>query len=323
MPTGRPTGATALRRVDREPVSLRVKPVPSGQRVVDTVCHAACGLFQQAILHQPGDKPARVKRTRERRELFRSTVPPATTVKEEHRRPGHLCGCPRGRVDVDHQFYAIAIGVGFNERVADMSRCTSSGFDEEGDARKAVFIGLPYSNDMGRQGQEWNPPPLPLVDGETVLEAQPDQASLTQRYTEHAVRFIRRHRDEPFLLYLTHMHVHLPLYVADRFLQDSTNGLYGASVACIDWSTGVILHTLRQFGLDQNTIVMFTSDNGSRCDFGPSNGHLHGKKGLTWEGGARVPLLARWPGLIPAGVVRHELTTGMDLLPRITELGTW
>ncbi len=189
---------------------------------------------------------------------------------------------------------------------------TRHGFDE--------YFGLPYSNDMGRQGQKWNPPPLPLLDGETVIEAQPDQASLTQRYTEHAVRFMRRHRGEPFIVYLAHMHVHLPLYVPDRFLRDSANGRYGASVECVDWSTGVILHTLRQLGLEQNTLVMFTSDNGSRCDFGASNGHLRGKKGSTWEGGARVPLLARWPGVIPAGVVRDDLTTGMDLLPTFAEL---
>jgi arylsulfatase A-like enzyme len=182
------------------------------------------------------------------------------------------------------------------------------------------YFGLPYSNDMGRQSGRPPLPPLPLLDGEDVLEAQPDQASLTQRYAEHCVRFVRDARDGPFLLYLAHMHVHLPLYVPERFVSESLNGRYGAAVACVDWVMGVLLHEIRRLGLDRNTLVLFTSDNGSRCDFGPSNGHLRGKKGSTWEGGFRTPLLARWLGVVPAGARCHGLVTGMDFLPTFAEL---
>ena len=109
-------------------------------------------------------------------------------------------------------------------------------------------------------------PPLPLLEDEDLLELQPDQRSLTIRYVEHSVRFIRRHRGRPFLLYLAHMHVHLPHYPPEAFLRRSRNGPYGAAVECIDWSVAVILHELRSLGLAENTLVLFTSDNGSRGD---------------------------------------------------------
>jgi arylsulfatase A len=150
------------------------------------------------------------------------------------------------------------------------------------------------------------------MDGEEVLEAQPDQASLTQRYAEHSVRFLHETRDRPFLLYLAHMHVHLPLYVPERLLSASTNGRYGATVACFDWVMGVLLHELRTLGLERNTLVLFTSDNGSRCDFGPSNGVLRGKKATTWEGDFRTPLIARWPGVVPEGATCRVPVSGID-----------
>lgn len=183
---------------------------------------------------------------------------------------------------------------------------TRHGFDS--------YYGLPYSNDMGRQ-EGIDRPPLPLLDNEDVLEAQPDQAALIERYVEQSVRFIREHRDQPFFLYLAHMHVHLPHYVLERFAAESANDVYGAAVAAIDWSTGVIVAELTRLGLLDDTLIVFTSDNGSRNDFGDSNGPLRGKKGTTWEGGIRVPCIAQWPARIPAGRVCDELTTAMDLLP--------
>jgi arylsulfatase A-like enzyme len=184
---------------------------------------------------------------------------------------------------------------------------TRHGFDR--------YYGLPYSNDMGRQTGREDGVPLPLLRDEQVIEQQPDQASITQRYVEESVRFMRQNRDRPFLLYLAHMYVHLPLYVPQRFLAASRNGRYGAAVACIDWAMGVVMHELRRLELDRNTLVLFTSDNGSRCDYGPSNGPLHGRKAQTWEGGLRTPLIARWPGVVGAGATCGELVTGMDLLP--------
>lgn len=190
---------------------------------------------------------------------------------------------------------------------------TRYGFDQ--------YYGLPYSNDMGRQkggGEEY--PPLPLIEDEEVLQEQPDQTSLTERYVEKAVRFIRDNKDNHFFLYLAHMYVHLPLYTPDRFMKQSDNGSYGAAVECVDWSVEVILDELKRLELDQDTIIIFTSDNGSRNDTGVSNTPLRGHKGTTWEGGIRVPCIMRWPGKIPAGIECKDIVTAMDLMPSLTLL---
>ena len=157
------------------------------------------------------------------------------------------------------------------------------------------YYGLPYSNDMGIQSQMWYPrpssllhPPLPLMRDDEVIQEQPDQSGLTERYVEEATRFIRANVKKPFFLYLAHMYVHLPIYAQNRFIRESENGVYGAAVASIDWATGVILAELKRYNLDENTLVIFTSDNGSRLnDGGGSNGPLRGAKGSTWEGGQR------------------------------------
>ncbi len=184
------------------------------------------------------------------------------------------------------------------------------------------YYGLPYSNDMGIQASHlFRPmPPLPLLRDEEVIEQQPDQASLTSRYVEECVRFIRGHRDAPFFLYLAHMHVHVPHYPPWRFLKTAINGPYGAAVECIDWSAGVLFHELRQLGLDGNTLVVFTSDNGSRGDRGGSNLPLRGGKFTTWEGGLRVPCILWWPGVVPAGSTTGEIVTSLDFLPTFAAL---
>jgi arylsulfatase A-like enzyme len=192
---------------------------------------------------------------------------------------------------------------------------TRHGFDS--------YFGLPYSNDMGRQVRnDGRPqaPPLPLLRDEEVVQQQPDQAGLTERYTEECVRFLRENRNGPFFLYFAHMHVHMPLYAPQRFLESSRNGRYGAAVECIDWSVGVLLHELKALGIDENTLVVFTSDNGSIVWGGGSNDPLRGRKGQTWEGGLRVPCLMRWPGRIPAGSVCREVATAMDFLPTFAAL---
>ena len=191
---------------------------------------------------------------------------------------------------------------------------TRHGFDS--------YYGLPYSNDMGIQKPDDVYPPLPLLRDEDVIQEQPDQRALTERYVEEAVRFIRENTDNPFFLYFAHMHVHLPLYAPDRFMRESENGTYGAAVACIDWATDVLLHELKKQGLDENTLVIFTSDNGSRTrGEGGSNDPLRGTKGTTWEGGQRVPCLMRWPSKIPAGATCKELVTAMDFYPSLAALG--
>jgi arylsulfatase A-like enzyme len=164
-------------------------------------------------------------------------------------------------------------------------------------------------------------PPLPLIRDEEVIQEQPDLRALTERYAEEAVRFIRGNKENPFFLYFAHMYVHLPLYAPENLVNASENGDYGACVAGVDWVAKVLFDELKRQGLDENTLVIFTSDNGSRLDNqGGSNGELRGKKGTTWEGGQRVACMMRWPGKIPAGEVRNELITAIDFFPTIAGL---
>lgn len=159
-------------------------------------------------------------------------------------------------------------------------------------------------------------PPLPLMENGTVLQEQPDQAALTERYVAEAVRFMREQKDGPFFLYFAHMYVHLPLYVPQSYIERSQNGRYGAAVEHVDWSVAVILDELKRLGIDEDTCVIFTSDNGSRArDEGGSNAPLRGTKGTTWEGGQRLPCIVRWPGVVPADTVPNAITASIDFLP--------
>jgi len=188
---------------------------------------------------------------------------------------------------------------------------TRHGFDQ--------YYGIPYSNDMvARTGP--GRPPLPLMRDEIVIEAPANQDLLTKRYTEESVRFIREHADEPFFLYLPHAMVHLPLHASDEFRGKSANGIYGDAVEEIDASTGALVAVLRELEIDDNTLILFTSDNGSNGGNGGSNGPLRGRKGQTWEGGQRVPCIAWWPGHVPAGTECAELTAAFDLFPTFAAL---
>jgi arylsulfatase A len=187
---------------------------------------------------------------------------------------------------------------------------TRHGFDE--------YYGIPYSNDMQQANR--GDPPLPIVQNETVIEAPADQSTLTKRYTEEAIRFIEANQETPFFLYLPHTFPHLPLFASPAFKDRSANGRYGDSVEEIDWSTGEILDCLNRLDLEKNTIVIFTSDNGSNGRNGGSNHPLTGIKGSTMEGGMRVPMIAKWPGKIPAGAVCDELATMMDFLPTFSAI---
>lgn len=182
------------------------------------------------------------------------------------------------------------------------------------------YFGLPYSNDMGRQIGRENNPPLPLIHNDEVVQEQPEQRSLTERYVEQCTDFIHQHKEEPFFLYLAHMHVHLPLYAPERFVKNSINGDYGACVECIDWAADCLLHQLEREGLTERTLVIFTSDNGGRGTHGGSNGPLRGNKGTTWEGGQRVPCILYWPGHVPGGTVCHHILSSLDFLPTFASL---
>jgi arylsulfatase A-like enzyme len=243
--------------------------------------------------------------------------------------PGQAVGLP----DTEVSLGALLSSAGYRTQMIGKWHCgdqpaflpTNHGFDH--------YLGLPYSNDMGRQAPPTSGPfapapgkepywlcPLPLLLDDEVIEQQPDQSSLTERYVVEAVRFLREARDDPFFLYLAHLYVHVPLYVQERFARQSDNGAYGAAVESIDWATKVVLHELRALGLEDDTIVIFTSDNGSRGVEGGSNLPLRGAKTTTWEGGMRVPCIVRWPGRVAPGRVTAELATAMDLYPTLAAL---
>jgi arylsulfatase A-like enzyme len=262
-------------------------------------------------------------------------------------RAGMLTGCYPPRVSMNHVL-APRAGIGLNPdetTIASMLKplgyataCvgkwhvgdyqdflpTKHGFDE--------YFGLPYSNDMwpvhydGTPRPKKNYPPLPLIDGEKVIETidnLDEQAQLTTRYTERAVDFIRRNSERPFFLYLPHSMVHVPIAVSDKFKGKSGKGLFGDVVMELDWSVGQILKTLEDVGQDDNTLVIYTSDNGPWLNFGNhagSVGPLRGGKGNTFDGGQREIGLMRWPGRIPAGLVQKEPASSIDLLPTIAEI---
>jgi uncharacterized sulfatase len=171
------------------------------------------------------------------------------------------------------------------------------------------YYGILYSNDMR---------PVQLVENERVAEYPVVQAKLTKEYTRRSIEFIEKNRDQPFFLYLPEAMPHKPLAASDEFYTPETPGdLYSDAVRELDWSVGQILERLRQLGLDKNTLVFFTSDNGPT--FGGSSAGLRGLKGSTYDGGIRVPGIAWWPGRIPAGQVTGEIAATVDVLPTIVE----
>ncbi len=203
---------------------------------------------------------------------------------------------------------------------------TRNGFD--------YYFGIPYSNDMdrvndspkGRQAfqnpkvEYWN---VPLMRNEEIIERPADQTTITKRYTEEAVKFIKSNQTEPFFLYLPHSMPHVPLFRSNEFENKSRRGLYGDIIEEIDWSVGRILDTVRQSQSSENTLVFFTSDNGPWLIFneqGGSAGLLRDGKGSTWEGGMREPTLAWWPGKIKGGTVSRELASTMDIYATASQL---
>ncbi|HWH68699.1 MAG TPA: sulfatase, partial [Candidatus Sulfotelmatobacter sp.] len=221
---------------------------------------------------------------------------------------------------------------------------TRHGFDH--------YLGLPYSNDMGPAEEKaalralerassnapakFGPrgdlgitrgtkPPLPLIRNEAVAEtlAPAQQDSLTERYVEEALKFVREHQAQPFFLYLAHTAVHVPLHPGPAFRGKSKNGLYGDWVEEVDWSVGRVLATLQELKLDRRTLVIFTSDNGPWLTMGLNGGvagPLRGGKGSTWEGGMREPTVAWWPGQIAAGSSCDAVMANFDLLPTFVKL---
>ena len=193
---------------------------------------------------------------------------------------------------------------------------TRHGFDE--------FFGLPYSNDNGPLHPTMRGlPPLPLYDGENVVERDPDQRLFTRRITDRAVGFIERNRERPFFLYVPHIMPHVPIHVSDAFRGRSERGLYGDVIEELDASVGEILAALKKNGVDDRTMVIFFSDNGPFLSYGThagSSGPLREGKLTSWDGGMRSPCIVRWPGRTPAGTVCAEPVMSVDLLPTIAGL---
>jgi len=182
----------------------------------------------------------------------------------------------------------------------------NQGFDE--------FFGLPYSNDMGG---------LYYFRNKEILFEEVDQRFLTRTYTEQALAFIEKHQQQPFFLYVSHNMPHVPLYASPQFEGRSKGGLYGDVVEELDWSVGKILDKLEQLNLSENTLVVFTSDNGPwklMGEAGGSAGGLRAGKQFTFEGGMRVPAVAYWPGTIAAGSEPAGMATMMDWLPTFSQL---
>jgi arylsulfatase A len=230
------------------------------------------------------------------------------------------------------QGYATAIIGKWHLGNQDMFQPLNHGFD--------YWYGTPSSNSQGfyptlkeyaadcifREGYtreniiELSEAKCPLVRNNIVVEVPVDQTQFTQRYTAETIRFITENKDKPFFVYLAHNMPHIPLHASEKFVGSSKRGIYGDTVQELDWSTGEILRSLKELELDQNTLVIFTSDNGPNTSTGGSAGSLKGGKGSTLEGGVRVPFVARWPDNILAGTESDEAVTIMDLLPTLTRL---
>ncbi len=197
---------------------------------------------------------------------------------------------------------------------------TKQGFDS--------YLGLPYSNDMWPhhpEAKKGTYPNLPMYDGDTIVNpnvSPNDQSKLTAAYTERAVKFLGENKAKPFFLYVAHSMPHVPLFAGESFRGKSERGIYGDVIQEIDASVGSILQALETHKLAENTLVIFTSDNGPWLSYGNHGGSaepLREGKGTAWDGGVRVPMIARWPGVIPAGSICKEPAMTIDVLPTVAK----
>lgn len=189
------------------------------------------------------------------------------------------------------------------------------------------FLEYHIPNDMWphhpMQGPIFNFGDLPLFEDDSVIRILDDQSSLTTEITERSVDFIKRNKDNPFFLYVAHPQPHVPLFVSEKFKGKSERGLYGDVIMEIDWSVGQILNALKENGLDENTMVIYTSDNGPWLAYGEHSGSalpLREGKGTAWEGGQREPFIARYPGKLPEGKIISTPLMAIDLLPTIANI---
>ncbi|MGB5481283.1 MAG: sulfatase [Eudoraea sp.] len=257
-------------------------------------------------------------------------------------RAGLLTGCYPNRIGIHNAFMPDSkIGLNASETtIAEMLKAkgystgifgkwhlgdhpdflpTKHGFDE--------YFGIPYSNDMWplhpQQGPVFNFGPLPLYENETIIDTLTNQSQLTTQITERSVNFINRNKDRPFFLYVPHPQPHVPLFVSEKFEGKSGRGLYGDVIMEIDWSVGQILNALKANDLDENTVVIFTSDNGPWLSYGNHAGSalpFREGKGTAWEGGHREPFIIRYPNGLKGGRNLDTPVMAIDILPTLAEI---
>lgn len=215
--------------------------------------------------------------------------------------------------------YATAIFGKWHLGDAEEFMPTKQGFDE--------YFGIPYSNDMWplhpQQGPIFDFGPLPLYENEKVIDTLTDQTNLTTLITQHSVDFIERNKDNPFFLYVPHPQPHVPLFVSDKFKGKSNRGLYGDVIMELDWSVGEIIKSVEKNGLTENTIIIFTSDNGPWLAYGNHSGSAYPfreGKGTGWEGGQREPFIIKYPKEIEAGVTIDAPLMAIDIFPSLAEV---
>jgi arylsulfatase A-like enzyme len=279
-----------------------------GMRLTSFYAQAVCGPSRAAIM--TGCYPIRVAEPGNRKNQHTILDPREVTIAEVLKGAGYATAC----IGKWH-LAGSGGGRGHGPFPAELMP-TAQGFDS--------FFGTPLHNGFTRE-----PEPkrfvTELMRGGEVLESPTDMDLLTKRYTEEAVRFIRANKDRPFFLYLAHNMPHVPLGASKAFRGRSPRGLYGDVIEELDWSAGRVISTLTELGLDEHTLVVFTSDNGPWIekhlgDYGGSADPLRGSKMMTWDGGPRVPCIMRWPGHVPAGRVCDDIATTMDLLPTVARL---
>lgn len=263
-------------------------------------------------------------------------------------RAGLLTGCYPNRVGISGALFPNAkVGLAKEEMtIADMLKqqqyaTAIFGKWHLGDAKEFLplnqgfdeYLGLPYSNDMWPIGNDGKPgenrsqmPMLPLIKNDRpvdTIRTMEDQATLTRRYTDAAISFIKRNKKKPFFAYIPHSMPHVPINASPEFRGKSKQGIYGDVIQEVDHHVGRIMQTLKEEGLDKNTLIIFTSDNGPWLNFGDHAGNSGGfreGKGTSFEGGQRVPCIMRWVGTIPAGVVSNQLASTIDVLPTLAAL---
>jgi arylsulfatase A-like enzyme len=225
----------------------------------------------------------------------------------------------------DAGYRSIAIGKWHLGHTPAVHLPTGRGFDQ--------FYGLPYSNDMIRPWVNSDEPLKLYVDDKPVKTVNYDQDRLTIDYTEVAVEFIEENKDRPFFIYLPYSMPHLPISTTDKFLGTSVGGLYGDVIETIDWSVGEVVRTLEMFGIKENTLIIFSSDNGPWLELPDrmlqrgvepwhqgTAGLLHGSKASTYEGGMRVPGIICWDAELPAGQVSSEIVSTLDIFPTLIQV---